>query len=495
MAQHVDQPCQLSKRPLGRTGGCSASAPTYKAPESLNQFYPSANIDGRRPKTNVSVSRGEPNGKADRYWPHVWCRTKVGCICVRSLSRATPQLTSVSLSTVSKVLRNKDKLLNQEDRSASPAKRTKGRLPDIERTLASWAKKAGREVSDDEIWEQVQHFALADPGSEHIQKLNDTWLKRFKHKNNIGQPRLSRRASETNIPTDAKLSISSPLLASQQSSGISPASPTVQPSPLSGTRSDDDLREGVPGMYSFRTDVFKRGNNQSSTSLSSAFTEAGTSSFSGSAVSPTGPFAFSPDSNVGGFLSDQRPLPPGPESSFQRPRSQTFPTLDIECLNQQGGNPEPTTPKYPVSSTAPSSALESPNRDIDARHFAMDSVVSSSPQLHHSNSNGNLAGAAKGNHMGNVISPITSPVSPTLEDARRGLDLALSYVQKSTSHYNENDLLAVIRFFEGVGLRHYAKAPGSSMHPMSGLSRIPEGGEVDMGNTPATSVKLETMMA
>ena len=283
------------------------------------------------------------------------------------------------------------------------------------------------EVSDSEIWKQAHHFAHGVDGSEHLQKLGDSWLDKFKQKHGIGNPRLSRRASETNIPSNAKLSTDSSLLSqAQQSSGVSPASPTVQPSPLSGTRSDDDLRESMSGLYSFRTDMFKRDNNPSSTSLSSAFTETATSSFSGSAVSPTGPFAFSPDSNVGGFLSDQRQLPAGVDPSFQRPRSQTFLTLDVECLNQQAGNPEPATPKYPVSSTAPSSALESPSREIDARHFSMDSVVSSSPQLHHSNSNGSLAGASKASHMGHVVTPISSPVSPTLEDARRGLDLALS---------------------------------------------------------------------
>lgn len=400
-----------------------------------------------------------------------------------------------SFSTVSKVLRHKEKYLSQEDRSASPAKRNKEKLPDIERALAAWARKtqqSGMEVTDEDIWEKAQHFGHVAKGSEHVQKLGDSWLEKFKQKHGIGHPRLSRRASETNIPANGKLPVTSPLLAHSQQ--ISPASPTIQPSPLSGTRSDDDLRETMSGYYGFRTDMFKRGNNQGST-LSSPFTEAGASSFSGSAVSPTGPFAFSPDSNVGGFLSDQRQLPVGPDSSFQRPRSQTFPTLDIDCLNQQETNPEPTTPKYPVSSTATSSALDSPAREIDARHFALDSVISSPPQLHHSNSNGNLSNASKSSYMSSVVSPVSSPISPTLEDARRGLDLALSYVQRSAFRYDENDLIAVIRFFESVGIRQYAKAPGSSMHPMSGLSRIPEGGEVDMGNAQATSAKLETMMA
>lgn len=40
----------------------------------------------------------------------------------------------------SKVLRQKEKYLSHDDGSRSPAKRLKGRSPDIERALANWAK-------------------------------------------------------------------------------------------------------------------------------------------------------------------------------------------------------------------------------------------------------------------------------------------------------------------------------------------------------------------
>ena len=43
-------------------------------------------------------------------------------------------------STVSKVLRQKEKYLLQDEGSRSPIKRAKGRSPDIERALAVWAK-------------------------------------------------------------------------------------------------------------------------------------------------------------------------------------------------------------------------------------------------------------------------------------------------------------------------------------------------------------------
>ncbi|CAI4217938.1 unnamed protein product [Parascedosporium putredinis] len=247
--------------------------------------------------------------------------------------------------------------------------------------------------------------------------------------------------------------------------GISPISPIAQPSPLSGTRSDDELKDTVSThIYGFRPDSFKRGNNQSTTSLSSAFTDAGTSSFSSSAVSPTGPFAFSLIPPLAAFSHQITVISGGADPHFQRPRSQTFPTLDIECLNGSTSNPEPATPNTSNGS------LHSNTVSLSANHLM-------SPPSPRGGS---------------------SASSPTLEDARKGLDVALNYVQKSVPRYEEKDLMAVIRFFEGVGLRQCAqnmKGNGTSMQSLSGLSRIPEGGEVEMTNAPpTTSAKLETMM-
>lgn len=54
------------------------------------------------------------------------------------------KLTDICDSTVSKVLRQKEKYLVPEESGQSPAKRVKGRVPDIERALAVWAKNQVR---------------------------------------------------------------------------------------------------------------------------------------------------------------------------------------------------------------------------------------------------------------------------------------------------------------------------------------------------------------
>ncbi|KAL0931731.1 centromere binding protein b [Colletotrichum truncatum] len=377
----------------------------------------------------------------------------------------------VERSTVSKVLRNKEKYLNPEaDRSQSPAGRrhAKGKFPDIDRGVTAWYRKqvqAGVSPSDEEILEQARHFSrTTNGGSEASQtkSINATWLERFKQRNILVGGKLSRRASETNITNHAKLS-GSPSLAS----GISPASPTGQQSPLSADRSDEDAVHGL-GFVSYGDgSAYKHSNSQSTTSLNSALTDAGNSSFSGSALSPTGTFTFSPDPNAGAFLppDTSRQMHGGAATNFQRPRSQTFPTLDVESM-YQAVTTEPMTPKYHPAATAPSSALESPIYEMTAPHFALDTALASSPHLHHSSSNSSIAGRSATTPAG------SSPTSPTQEDARKAADTLLSFIQSTAASglVDQKDYQVMLKLTEKLRV-HQQQITKS----VGGLDRIPEG--------------------
>lgn len=402
-------------------------------------------------------------------------------------------------STVSKVLRHKEKYLGQEDRSSSPIKRTKGKGADIEKALLNYVKnaqKTGVAVTSDDLKVKARLFATTTIGSgaDAFSKTGSSaWLDKFMLKHGIGHGKLMRRASETNIPDSARASPS--LSASQPSSAISPASPSghLSPSPLSANRSDED-KESIGNFMDFNSAPggYKHANSQSTTSLSSAFTDTAASSFSGSALSPTASFNFSPDPNVGGFLSaDQsRQIPPGgAASNFQRPRSQTFPTLDLEYMNQPQTS-EPLTPKYHVSSTAPSSALESPANDVTGSHFNLDHAVTS-PQLRHSSSNSSIAGRAATSATASAVG--SSPSSPTQEDARRAADTLLSFIQSANGFVDHNEYLTVVRLTEKLRI-HQNQLVKAMSHGMGGLSRIPEG-DSEMTNAPPVSMKVETTMA
>ncbi|KAJ9150813.1 Major centromere autoantigen B [Pleurostoma richardsiae] len=418
----------------------------------------------------------------------------------------------VERSTVSKVLRQKEKYLFPEDRSSSPVRRAKGKLPDIEKALASWARnaqKSGHPITDAEIKERAQYFAAHfTAGESPVRTSSHSWLEKFKQKNGIGPGRLMRRASETNIPDSAHMSRASPSLTpSQPSSAISPSSPSLHPSPspLSANRSDEEKDAGQ-GMMDFtpETGSYKHAGSQSATSLSSAFTDTAVSSFSGSALSPTAQFTFSPDPSVGGFLQDQsRQLPPGGASSnFQRPRSQTFPTLDLEYMNQQQGT-EPLTPKYHISTTAPSSALDSPENEITSAPFGIDNTITSPQhQLHHSNSNSSISGRQTGTPVTSsaVLSTPggSSPTSPTQEDARRAADTLLSFITNVVpkGFVDQNEFAAIVRLTERLRLHQHQTA--KTVHGLGGLSRIPEG-DSEMTNAPPpvpmSIVKAETTLS
>jgi hypothetical protein len=383
----------------------------------------------------------------------------------------------VERSTVSKVLRQKDKYLFPEDRSQSPVKRPKNKFPDIERALSNWARnqhKSGIPLTDAAIKEKARFFATTVGNNENPLKSNSTsWLEKFKQKNGIGGNKLTRRASETNISDSGSLNPDSQTpSASQTPSGISPTSPNVlpSPSPLSGTKSDDELKPGSLNSYfDFGPTVYKHSNSQSTTSLSSNFTDTAPSSFSAGPTSPSTPFTFSPDNNSGGsWIPSQHARLPPPGNNFQRPRSQTFPMLGIDPSFISSQTSEPLTPKYNLPATAPSSALDSPIHEMP-HSYGMDTAISS-PPLHHSSSNGSMAPPSSGTPISGLQSPPASsaPSSPTQDDARRALDILLSFFShQPPGLVDHNDYVTVLNLTKKLQIQSPAPLPG-------GLHRIQE---------------------
>lgn len=378
----------------------------------------------------------------------------------------------VERSTVSKVLRQREKYLFPEDRSLSPVKRTKGKFPDIERALSNWVRnqqKHGHALTDRAIKDKALFFASTVGNNESHLKTNSTsWLEKFKQKNGLGGAKLTRRASETNISDSGSLAPDSAGgSASQTPNGISPTSPSglPSPSPLSANKSNEDLRsENSNGYFGQENNGYRHSNSQSTTSLSSAFTDNNPSSFSGGPTSPTGPFTFSPDSS--GWLPSQQSRLPPPGNGFQRPRSQTFPMLGIDPSFISSQSSEPLTPKYNMPVTAPSSALDSPIHEMGPP-FGMDSAISS-PPLHHSSSNGSMAPPSTGTPITGLQSPpgSSAPSSPTQDDARRALDLVLSFFNQAPNGLvDQNEYMTVLKLTEK--LRLTTPLPG-------GLHRIAE---------------------
>jgi len=375
-------------------------------------------------------------------------------------------------------LRQKEKYLFPEDRSLSPVKRAKGKFPDIDRALANWVRnsqKQGIPLTDAAIKEKARFFAATVGNSESHVKANSTsWLEKFKQKNGIGGGKLLRRASETNISTSSSLNPDSAgPSASHTPNGISPTSPELL-SPLSSSKNEESIKaEGLNDYLDFGHN-YRHSNSQSTTSLSSGFTDTAPSSFSGGPTSPATPFAFSPDTTCAPFMPSQHSRLPPPTNIFQRPRSQTFPMLGIDpSYISSPQTTEPLTPKYNQPVTAPPSALDSPNHDENPLPAWIEPAVS--PVLHHRSSNGSMVHPNSGtpNHPSSGLSspPSSSnPSSPTQDDARRALDTLLSFFHSAPGLVDQNDYVTVLKLTEKLKLQ----PNGSSDRLPGGLHRIPE---------------------
>ncbi|QSZ34927.1 hypothetical protein DSL72_007789 [Monilinia vaccinii-corymbosi] len=431
----------------------------------------------------------------------------------------------VERSTVSKVLRQREKYLFPEDRSLSPAKRAKGKFPDIERALSNWVRNTQRQgipLTDAAIKEKARFFATTVGNDEsHLKTNSTTWLEKFKQKNGIGH--LRRRASAADIGSlSERMAInidSSKSSGSRTSNVVSPTSPLQSPLLLASTKSSEDLRshhmhDSLNSYFDFnQTPGYKQhSNSQSTASLSSAFTDNNQSSFSGGPTSPATPFAFSPDGSSGSWMPPQQSrvtpqltsnensntganLNNGIDSSnhgsnFQRPRSQTFPTLAIDPSFIASQGTGPMTPKYNLPDTAPSSTVQSPIHELGPP-FGLDSAISPR-SLHHSSSNSSMAPPpASLTPISGLQSPphLSTPSSPTQDDARRALDTLLNFFQQApTGLVDQNEYLTVLKLTEKLRIQQQNPGPLPG-----GLHRISEQ-EQECENQPQ-NIKMEQSTA
>ena len=381
------------------------------------------------------------------------------------------------ISTVSKVLRQKEKYLFPEDQTTSPVKRSKGKFPDVERALTVWVRnqsKRGIPLTDTSIRDEARKFA-AQGDSGLVQKFHSSaWLQKFKQKTGIQGGKLTRRASETNISDRRSINrqgSDGPPPASQTPNEISPASENLlaSPSPLSGTKSEDDFKPDSLNSYfslSNGSNRYKHSNSQSTTSLASNFTDHGPTSFSAGPTSPTTPFAFSPETTQAPWQPSLHLRQPPISNAFQRPRSQTFPMLGIDPSFISTHSNEPLTPKYNLPVTAPPSALDSPMNEM-APPFGMDSAISS-PHLHHSSSNSSMGPPASGTPITGLQSPPGSSAanSPTTQDdARRALETLLSFFSQAPSGFvDQNEYMTIIKLTEKLHIQHNTSTLPGGLH-------------------------------
>ncbi|KAL2002341.1 hypothetical protein VTN02DRAFT_169 [Thermoascus thermophilus] len=369
-------------------------------------------------------------------------------------------LFGVERSTVSKVLRQKEKYLNPDDMSRSPIKRAKGRVPDIEKALSNWARnyqRQGRPLTDAMIKEKAHFFATTCGSPDGGQKILTTaWLEKFKQKNNlvVSKSRKSSIDAVSDIGSPVQLNTNSN---AQTPNGVSPISPSglTTPSPLSPTQSQDSLKkEGSDGTADFASE-YRHAHSQSTTSLDTA------PSLSASLTSPTSPFVSS-DSP---FTPTARSRVPSISSNSSRPRSQTFPMTSVDPgAISANGSSDQLTPKNMLQQSLSVSILDSPLEEESETTMGSDeaNVIKrrSNPEF---NTNSMQPPPLP---KSNTVSPISAPSSPTQDEARKALELVLNYFQNQPSGLAVQDYITIGKLIEKLELvqNQGAALPGGLHH-------------------------------
>lgn len=378
-------------------------------------------------------------------------------------------LFGVERSTVSKVLRQKEKYLNPDEGSRSPIKRAKGRVPDIEKALSNWVRnyqKQGYPLSDEMIREKALFFAStcgSPDGKEKV--LTQSWLEKFKLTNNLMGAK-SRKGSfaKSDSESPTRLTIDSALASAVQSpSVLSPTSPTgfASPSPLSPIMNPEHMRKELAKSLDELAEEYQHKHAKSTTSLDT------NCSLSASVTSPTSTLVsdspFTPVSQSRGSLAD---------SQSNRPRSQTLPTgtLDPSLISTEESS-DHSLSKAALQQSLSITTLESPLED-EHNSKKGPGLDTSSNTIKRNRSNPEIK--AKPMYppsfsKSTTVSPISSPGSPTQDEARRALELVVSYFEHQPTGLGAQEFVTIGKLMERLEL---ARAQQTALP--GGLARIDE---------------------
>lgn len=382
-------------------------------------------------------------------------------------------------STVSKVLRQKEKYLFPHDGSQSPAKKAKGKFPDIERALANWARNESRRYSltDSMIREKARFFAATVGNNESQSKLNSTtWLERFKQKNNLVGGRLKKSATDSRpVFSEDGITVvdSSTTSASHTSAEMSPMSPDDN-SPTTSDSSHGTARHDVSdGFFDFIGTGYRHTHSQSATSLNAGY--SGMSIAPALVSTPTSP-QMTDVEGISPFTPDGNTRLPPLGSNFSRPRSQTVPNLNLEQGPVVKADlSDEVTPKLSDRSVM-TSMLESPIGDKSTtgasttNPFDTMKRTNSFPSIHpHRDTSMQPPPAPRSDTASPAVSPISSP---TQQEARRALALVMTFFQSQPVGVVEpSEYMTMGKLMQKLEVVH---SPDGTPSLPGGLHRIDE---------------------
>lgn len=289
----------------------------------------------------------------------------------------------------------------------------------------------------------------------HLKANSTSWLEKFKQKNHL----MGAKSRKGSIAEESE-GTSNPPTAAGTPGALSPISPDddspIVPN-LAVKKSEDNLKTESPDTFDFSGR--RPYNSQSSTSLSTVFTEQGPTS----PTSLASPF-FTPDSACGPnpFIGN-RQASNGQQGSngFQRPRSQTMPMLvGVEQYASPPASSDAITPKY-ISSNA----LDSPMAEMGDPLGTIDEAMSVSPtQITNSMQPPPLPSTSPGG-----AKAAGSPASPSQEEAARALELVMSFFKSQSADFTvaPEEYMTIGKLMEKLRIKGRSESMPSSIRRAS----------------------------
>ena len=349
--------------------------------------------------------------------------------------------------------------MRTNDGSQSPAKKAKGKFPDIERALANWARNEQRKgvpLNDSKIKEQAERFAATVGNNESQSKLtNSAWLEKFKQKNNLfgSRPRKGH-ANGRHEPDGILIVDSSTTSLSETPISYSPVSSASggTASPSTSPNHDYDVyeqfkNEDNDGFLALGHD-YQREQSRNSVCMDDDYVEASAPPMSAGAKSKLSPPLLDTSGRHGSPMPGGHLRLPSRGANFsrpKRPRSQTFPNFAVEpgtlLKSESIDQGTPNLSNRSIASPLSEFAIEESPTAIDPRQTMKRNK--SVPDMHSVRSTMQPPPVPPLPRSQNA-SPISSTGSPTQDDARKALDLVWSFFQSQPAGILEPDECATI---------------------------------------------------
>lgn len=290
---------------------------------------------------------------------------------------------------MSKILRQKEKYMKQQPKEevTSPGRKTKVKLPDVEKTLANWARnqqKKGAVVTNEELRKQVLMFSAGR--SDHQTLSSTSWLENFKQKYLSGPDARSNRDLDT---ADSSTTQSETFDNSPSSSDGLMSPPMSAIEDTKGERSDD--------MFDF-------GPRDYESSGPFHLVSGSLSSTSDAVLSPLSPSLGRNHILNSLHLAEDTPT----ELTFPRQRSQTLPQVAPSSRPVSSGN------NAPVILTRSNTIVEAKPLAVDPRQTMK--RHKSVPDIHDAESIRFSSMQPPPIPRSADISPVSHPGSPVMQD-------------------------------------------------------------------------------